>query len=85
VPISGLEGTTNPTGSGITDVENGIYVDNSFAVHGTNGCVLTLFGYPPIGINGLINSEAGFPSAAGDNETIQEFDTEFVSAALVWP
>lgn len=85
LPISGLEGTTNPTGSGITDVENGIYVDNSFPVHGTNGCVLTLFGYPPMGINGLINTESGFPSAAGNNETIQEFDTEFVSAALVWP
>jgi hypothetical protein len=85
-PISGTPGEPSSTGSGIEHLDNGVYVDNSFAVPaGANGCVLTLFGYPPISINGVINAQSGLPSAAGENTTIQEFDTEFVSAGLVYP
>ncbi len=86
VPITGLAGEHELTPSGVTDEENGIYVDNSFAVPvGANGCFLTLFGFPPIAINGLINERAELPSAAGNNSAILAFDTESVAAATVYP
>jgi len=47
---------------------NGTYVDNSFAAPGANGCVLTLFGFIPISINGVVNSSSGLPAAAGKTE-----------------
>ncbi len=50
---------------------DGTYVDNSFAAPGANGCVLTLFGFIPISINGLVNAQSGLPSPAGTNETVQ--------------
>ncbi len=49
-------------------------VDNSFAAPGASGCVLTLFGFIPISINGLVNSQSGLPAAAGNNETVQNVD-----------
>lgn len=69
----------------MTDVTGGTYVDNSFAAPGVDGCVLTLFGFPPISINGLINAQSGLPSAAGSNTAILNFDTESVLAATVYP
>lgn len=68
----------------IQNANNGIYVDNSFAAPGANGCVLTLFGFIPISINGLVNAQSGLPSAAGNNETVQEFDAQIVSAELAY-
>jgi hypothetical protein len=59
---------------------NGTYVDNSFAAPGASGCVLTLFGFIPISINGLVNSQSGLPSPAGSNTTVQEFDAQLVNA-----
>ena len=64
----------------IQKANNGVYVDNSFAAPGANGCVLTLFGFIPISINGLVNAQSGLPSPAGTNETVQEFDAEVVNA-----
>jgi len=64
----------------IQEAKNGEYVDNSFAAPGANGCVLTLFGFIPISINGLVNTQSGLPSAAGKNETRQVFDAEIVNA-----
>jgi len=58
----------------------GEYVDNSFAAPGANGCVLTLFGFIPISINGLVNTQSGLPSAAGNNETRQAFNAAIVNA-----
>ncbi len=80
-PISGQEPTLQfePVFE-IQEANNGIYVDNSFAAPGANGCVLTLFGFIPISINGIVNSQSGLPSAAGKNETVQEFDAEVVNA-----
>ena len=69
----------------IQKANNGTYVDNSFAAPGANGCVLTLFGFIPISINGLVNSQSGLPAAAGTNETKQEFDAEVASTELVYP
>jgi hypothetical protein len=64
----------------IQRANNGIYVDNSFAAPGASGCVLTLFGFIPISINGLVNTQSGLPSAAGNNETVQNFNAELVNA-----
>jgi hypothetical protein len=60
------------------------YVDNSFAAPGANGCVLTLFGFIPISINGLVNAQSGLPSPAGTNETIQNQDLEVALEPLVY-
>jgi hypothetical protein len=84
-PITGTEPEVSFTPNEVVDFENGTYVDNSFAVPGANGCVLTLPGYIPISINGLINSQNGLPSAAGHNSAILDFDTELVESAVVYP
>jgi hypothetical protein len=84
-PITGKEGTfeagTSPESLRVKDAE---YVDNSFAAPGASGCVLTLFGFIPISINGLVNSQSGLPSPAGKNETRQINTTEVVSQELVY-
>jgi len=69
----------------IIHVNNGELVDNSFAAPGASGCVLTLFGFIPISINGLVNSQSGLPAAAGTNETRQETDAELVNSSFVYP
>jgi hypothetical protein len=74
----------NPTTEVLT-ASNGTFVDNSFAAPGASGCVLTLFGFIPISINGLVNTASGLPAAAGTNETKQVFTEEIVEAALVYP
>jgi len=61
------------------------YVDNSFAAPGATGCVLTLFGFIPISINGLVNTQSGLPSAAGRNETVQVTETELAFPQFVYP
>jgi hypothetical protein len=71
--------------SRILSVFDGTFVDNSFAAPGANGCKLVLFGFLPISINGLVNSQSGLPSAAGTNETVQHFDGEFVERSVVYP
>jgi hypothetical protein len=86
-PISGKTGTeeADPTREGVVFYKNNVYVDNSFAAPGANGCVLTLFGFIPISINGLVNSTSGLPAAAGTNETVQNTDLEFVLPEFVYP
>jgi hypothetical protein len=80
-PITGKEPTfTFEPVREITQAKNGEFVDNAFAAPGANGCVLTLFGFIPISINGLVNSQSGLPSAAGHNETRQNFNLEAVNA-----
>jgi hypothetical protein len=64
----------------ILSLNGGTFVDNSFAAPGANGCVLTLFGFIPISINGLVNTQSGLPAAAGTNETVQNFNTQLVNA-----
>ncbi|HEX3359948.1 MAG TPA: hypothetical protein VHS74_03050 [Solirubrobacterales bacterium] len=85
-PISGQEPTLSfNEASGILKASNGKYVDNSFAAPGASGCVLTVFGFIPISINGLVNSQSGLPSAAGKNATTQEITAEFAPSELVYP
>ena len=61
------------------------YVDKTFSAPGASGCTLTLFGFIPISINGLVNAQSGLPSASGNNETNQTIDTEIVDVRLVYP
>lgn len=83
-PISGKEPTTTEA-AGIIHLDNGIYVDNAFAAPGASGCTLKLFGFIPISLNGFVNSQAGLPSPAGKNETVQEFDIELTLQEFVYP
>lgn len=85
-PISGVE----PEFGGneeleILELTNGTYVDNSFAVPGASGCVLHLFGFIPISVNGLVNEQADLPSPAGNNEAVQDFNLELTARANVYP
>lgn len=84
-PITGKEPELSFTPDGVLHGNNGVFVDNSFAAPGANGCVLTLFGFFPISINGLVNSQSGLPAPAGTNETVQNFDLELVNPNLVYP
>ncbi len=69
----------------IIHLKGGKYVDGLFAAPGASGCVLTLFGFIPISINGLVNSSSGLPAASGTNEAEQLVETEFTSNELVYP
>lgn len=69
----------------ILHYNNGEFVDNSFSAPGASGCVLTLFGFIPISINGLVNSTSGLPAAAGTNETRQKFSIEATDVRNVYP
>lgn len=80
LPTEGKEVQT-----GVQPYENGVLVDNSFAAPGASGCVLTLFGFIPISINGLVNSQSGLPAAAGTNETKQNLDLELANVENVYP
>ncbi len=87
-PISlHLLATSEPTltfdfATEILHVNNGGFADKTFSAPGANGCTLTLFGFIPISINGLVNTASGLPAASG-NEAIQVIDTELVEASLV--
>jgi hypothetical protein len=83
-PITG----TNPETTfekHILYLKNGVFVDNSFAAPGASGCVLTLFGFIPISINGLVNEQSGLPAPAGTNETKQNFNAEIAESEFVYP
>lgn len=83
-PITGKEPTQEQTPLGVLKLNNGEYVDNSFAAPGASGCVLTLFGFIPISINGLVNAQSGLPSPAGTNETRQKYNAEGAFSFLVY-
>lgn len=83
-PISGKAPEISFVPPGILAEKNGTLVDNSFSAPGASGCVLTLFGFIPISINGLVNSQSGLPAAAGTNETVQNFDGELSPPSLVY-
>jgi hypothetical protein len=83
-PITGKEPTFEETET-VLFFNNGKFVDNSFSVPGASGCTLKLFGFIPISLNGFVNSQSGLPSAAGNNEAIQEYDLEITAQELVYP
>jgi hypothetical protein len=82
-PITGKEGEFSEANE-IAFFKNGIYVDNAFAVPGASGCTLTLFGFIPISLNGFVNSQAGLPSAAGNNEAEQKINIEIARQETVY-
>lgn len=84
-PISGAQPTKAYTENNVFHAEGFKFVDNAFSAPGASGCVLTLFGFIPISINGLVNSQSGLPSPAGYNETIQNINQELTSQELVYP
>jgi len=84
-PISGKQAEFQEDPPGIATLKNAVAVDNSFAAPGASGCVLTLFGFIPISINGLVNSQSGLPAPAGTNETVQIIDTELAPRAFIYP
>jgi hypothetical protein len=84
-PITGKAPEVSVDEKGIVHVDNGTYVDNAFSVPGASGCVLKLFGFIPISLNGFVNSQSGLPAAAGTNEAVQDFDLEFTELGLVYP
>lgn len=63
----------------IIHLDDGIFVDNSFAAPAASGCVLTLFGFIPVSLDGLVNLQAGLPAAAGTNETVQNWEAEIAN------
>lgn len=83
-PITGKEPEFGFIPPAVLKLSNGEYVDNSFSAPGASGCVLTLFGFIPISINGIVNSQSGLPAPAGTNETRQLFDLEAAEAANVY-
>jgi len=84
-PISGKEPEfAFDEKTGILHLNNGTFVDNSFSAPGASGCVLTLFGFIPISINGLVNTQSGLPAPAGTNETKQNVDLELVEKSFVY-
>lgn len=83
-PITGKDPGFEVDGLGIIHANGAVYVDNVFSAPGASGCVLTLFGFIPISINGLVNSQSGLPSPSGTNETIQNNDTEIAFRSLVY-
>lgn len=70
---------------GILHLNKSTYVDKTFSAPGASGCVLTLFGFIPVSLNGLVNAQSGLPAASGSNETTQTMDTELVDVDLVYP
>jgi hypothetical protein len=80
-PITGQ--TPTPSVDPVLEIfhaKNGIFVDNSFAAPGASGCVLTLFGFLPVSLDAAVNLASGLPSAAGKNETKQNFDIQLVNS-----
>jgi hypothetical protein len=84
-PITGKAPELKFDELGIIHADNGTFVDNSFAAPGASGCVLTLLGFIPISINGLVNAQSGLPAAAGTNETVQNFSAEIAETSKVYP
>jgi hypothetical protein len=86
-PISGHSPENfelDPEREGVILADDGQFVDNSFAAPAAGGCRLEL-GLINISIDSIVNIQSGLPSAAGTNETVQDFDGEAVEARFVYP
>lgn len=83
-PITGSEPQAEFLENGIIRLKDGTYVDNSFAAPGATGCTLTLLGFLPVSLDGLVNFQAGLPSPAGTNETVQNLEIEAVEQLVAF-
>lgn len=78
-PIKGNKGTLEDIARGkIITIKGNTLVDNSFAAPAATGCGTGLLA--PV-INGLVNLDAGLPSAAGHNTAIMSGSFELTQAA----
>jgi len=78
-PISGSKGTLEDIAKGkIITIKGNELVDNSFSAPAATGCGTGLLA--PV-INGLVNLDAGLPSAAGHNTAIMSGSFELTQAA----
>jgi hypothetical protein len=62
----------------------GIFVDNSFASPGANGCMLSI-GSHHYNIDAAVNKLFGLPSAAGRNTAVLDFSLSLVSPDVAYP
>jgi len=62
----------------------GKFVDGTFRAPEAHGCVLTLFGFIPVNIDGVIDLASGLPASTG-NYTTQNYNIEIVESELVYP
>jgi hypothetical protein len=69
----------------ILQASNGTFVDGTFTAPAASGCTLTLFGFIPISLNGVIDATSGLPAGSGINYTHQNFNLEITAANLVYP
>lgn len=77
-PITGQEAEFSfDEETSIIHLDNGIFVDNSFAAPAAKGCVLNVG--IPVNIDALVNLQSGLPSAAGKNETVQNWEAEITA------
>jgi hypothetical protein len=85
-PITGNEGSFSFNGTtGIASLTGATFVDNSFSAPAASGCTLTLFGFIPIDLDGLVDLQAGLPAKAGTNETVQNTNNELVNQSIAYP
>jgi hypothetical protein len=85
-PISGTPPTFGiDLESEVLSFKNGVYVDNSFAAPGANGCQLKLLGFIPVSLDGVVDLASSLPAAGGTNETVQNIDIELAPEARVYP
>jgi hypothetical protein len=85
-PITGNAGELSFNEStGIVSDIGATFVDNSFSAPAASGCTLTLFGFIPIDLDGLVDLEAGLPAKAGTNETVQKTNNELVNQPIAYP
>jgi hypothetical protein len=68
----------------VTTASGGIYVDNTYATPGANGCTLQLGSYP-INIDKLVDAAYHLPAAAGADSTVLDFSISAVSPTVVYP
>jgi hypothetical protein len=68
----------------IAFAKGGKFVDKTFSAPGATGCVLTLFGFIPVSINGIVNAASGLPATSG-NETQQTIEEELAGSEKVYP
>jgi hypothetical protein len=69
----------------VSTFTGGVFADTTFSAPGATGCTLTLFGFIPISINGLVNTQSGLPSPSGNNTTVQNIDLEITGQSNVYP
>jgi len=83
-PITGKEAEFSfDEATSIIHLDNGVFVDNSFAAPAAKGCVLNV-GPIPLNVDALVNIQSGLPSPAGTNETVQNWEAEITAPETVY-